>query len=80
MSKEEWFREFERCEAEHPDWTDDELSDMAYERMVDRASEIADRLAECLKDAGRPLRVPRKLWAWGKMIRGRIVVLGKVER
>jgi hypothetical protein len=46
MSKEEWFREFERLEAEHPNKSDDELSDMAHEAWVDKMATTADRLLD----------------------------------
>ena len=46
MSKEAWFREFERLEAEHPDMADDELSDMAHEALVDRIAAKADQLVD----------------------------------
>ena len=50
MSKEEWFQEFERLEAEHPDKSDEELSDMAEEALVDRMAYQADTLLDEMKD------------------------------
>ena len=50
MSKESWFRKFERLEALHPDLSDDELSDMAHEAMVDEMALRADMLADEAKE------------------------------
>jgi hypothetical protein len=44
MSKDAWFREFERLEAEHPEKSDDELGDMAHDALVDKLADRADRL------------------------------------
>ncbi len=46
MSKEEWFREFERLEAEYPEKSDEELSNMANMQMVDRQAARADQLLD----------------------------------
>ena len=46
MSKEAWFQEYERLEAEHPTLSDEELSDMAHEQMVDRQVAKADSLRD----------------------------------
>lgn len=47
MSKDAWFREFERLEAEREDGeidgTDEQLAEIAHERMVDRIADAADR-------------------------------------
>jgi hypothetical protein len=52
MSKEEWFRHYERLEAEHPDATDEELSDLAFESMTDQLSATADALKDAAKYEG----------------------------
>ena len=52
MSKEAWFREFERLEAEHPERSDDELSDMAWDAAVDRMACQADQLRDEAKYEG----------------------------
>ena len=49
MSKEEWFAEFERLEAEHPEKSDAELSDMAHEAMVERQAVRADHILDEMK-------------------------------
>jgi len=46
MSKEDWFRHFERLDAEHPGLSEEELSDMASDAQID---EMADR-ADMIKD------------------------------
>ena len=56
MSKEAWFVQFERLEAERDageiDATDEQLSDMAHDAMVDRMAEQADRLSDEAKYEG----------------------------
>ena len=47
MSKDAWFREFERLDAEMangeiPQMTEDELADAAHEAMVDRFADAVD--------------------------------------
>lgn len=52
MSKEAWFREFERIEAERPEITDDEvLSDMASEALRDKMADEADHALDRYKDS-----------------------------
>jgi len=46
VSKEEWFREFERLEAEHPEKSDEELSQMAHDAQVDMMAAKADQLLD----------------------------------
>ena len=46
MSKEEWFREYERLEAEHPDKDPEELSEMALEKLIDKVAAQADQLLD----------------------------------
>ena len=46
MSKEAWFQEYERLEAEHPEKSDEELSNMAHDQMVDRQVAKADSLRD----------------------------------
>lgn len=46
MSKDEWFAEYERIEAERPDLTDAELADLAHEALVDRMADRADALLD----------------------------------
>jgi len=52
MSKEDWFRHFEEIDAEHPELSDDEKSEMASEaqrdEMADRADLISDERKEGL--------------------------------
>lgn len=50
MSKEEWFREFEHLEAEHPEKSDEELADLVHEKMVDRFTTKADMLLDAEKE------------------------------
>ena len=57
MSKEEWFRQFERLEAEHPEKSDEELSNMAQEALVDQISAKADQLVDEAKTEG-PVILP----------------------
>ena len=49
MSKEQWFENFERLEAEYPNLSDEDLSEMASERQRQDFAERADRL----KDEGK---------------------------
>ena len=49
MSKEAWFKEFERLQAEHPEKSDEDLSDMAHEAVVDRMAARADFLLDEMK-------------------------------
>ena len=44
MSKADWFEKFEYLQAEHPDMTDEELSEMATERQRDEYAERADQI------------------------------------
>jgi hypothetical protein len=44
MSKEAWFANFEYLQAEHPDMTDEDLSEMASERLRDQFADRADQL------------------------------------
>lgn len=46
MSKEDWFRNFERLVAEHPELSDEDLSKMASSRQRDAYIELADRLKD----------------------------------
>ena len=50
MSKANWFEHYERLEAEHPTWTDDQLSDGALEaqrdQMADRVDQMKDQKME----------------------------------
>jgi len=50
MSKDSWFREFERLEAEHPEKTEDELSDMAHDQMADKMAQRVDRAKDERKE------------------------------
>ena len=59
MSREEWFRAFEQLYAEHPDATDDELSDLAHELMVDRLTARAEQLRDEAKYEQRRSDEPR---------------------
>ena len=49
MSNESWFKEFERLEAEHPDFGDATLSDMADEALSDKMADQADRALDEMK-------------------------------
>jgi len=53
MSKDEWFAEYERLEAERPDLTDEELADLAHEALIDRWADRADMLLDAEKEADR---------------------------
>ena len=50
MNKEAWFKHFEQLEAEHPDLSDETLSDMAHEAMVDEMADKADMLKDEAKE------------------------------
>jgi len=50
MSKEAWFRQFERLEAEHPEKDDDELGDMAHEAMVEGFAQQVDQAMDEKKE------------------------------
>ena len=57
MSKEAWFREYERLEAEMeageiPQMTEDELADAAHVAMVDRFADEADMAKDMRKESG----------------------------
>lgn len=52
MSKEDWFRHFEREAAEHPEMTDEELSDRASERQADEFAARADQAKDEAKYDG----------------------------
>ena len=43
MSKDAWFAEFERLEAEHPELSDDKLSDLATKALADSMADAADQ-------------------------------------
>ena len=43
MSKEDWFRHFEHEAAEHPELSDEELSERAYQRQIDEYADRADQ-------------------------------------
>lgn len=49
MGKEQWFREFERLEAEHPEKTDEELADMARDATADRLADEVDKAMDEVK-------------------------------
>lgn len=49
MSKEAWFQNFERLEAEYPELSDEDLSELASQRQRE---EFADR-ADLLKDEAK---------------------------
>ncbi len=44
MSSDNWFAHFERLDAEYPDKSDEELSEMASEAQVDEMADRADML------------------------------------
>lgn len=44
MSRDNWFEHFERLDAEHPEKSDDELSEMATEAQVDEMADRADQI------------------------------------
>ena len=57
MSKEVWFEEYERLDAEMangeiPQMTEDELADAAHEAMVDRFADEADMAKDMRKERG----------------------------
>lgn len=54
MSKEEWFRNFEQREAEHPELDDEQLSDLAMQDTIDQAADQADMLVDAAKEEGWP--------------------------
>lgn len=52
MSKAEWFRNFERLEAEHPDWSQDKLSEAALDAQRDEMADQADMMVDAKKEQG----------------------------
>ena len=42
MSKEDWFRHYERIEAERPELSEDTLADLAHEALMDEMADAAD--------------------------------------
>ena len=48
MSSDAWFRQFERLDAEHPNLSEDELSEMAEQAVRD---EYADRVDAAMDEA-----------------------------
>ena len=55
MSKEAWFQEFERLDAEMengeiPQMTEDELADAAHEAMVERFADAVDMAKDMRKE------------------------------
>jgi len=52
MSKQAWFHEYERLEAENPTATDEELCEMADEALIDNMSSAADAASDEARDHG----------------------------
>ncbi len=52
MSKERWFAQYERLEAEFPDWSDDKLSEAALEAQRDEMADQADMMVDQQKEQG----------------------------
>lgn len=50
MSKEAWFANFEYLQAEHPDMSDEDLSEMASERLRDQYADRADQINDERKE------------------------------
>jgi len=46
MSKDAWFAQFERLEAEHPEKSDFELGNMAQDALADQMAAQADYLKD----------------------------------
>lgn len=51
MSKEAWFREYERLEAEYPEESDEMLDKMARDCVADDMAARADQLADEAKES-----------------------------
>lgn len=52
MSKEQWFQNFERIQAEHPELSDEEASEMASEKQREDFADRADQLKDEAKYDG----------------------------
>ncbi len=50
MSKEAWFREYERLEAEYPEFSAEKLDQMARDCVVDDMAAMADQLVDEAKE------------------------------
>jgi hypothetical protein len=55
MSKEAWFREYERLynereDSDDPGETDDELAERAHENLVERQADLADHARALMKE------------------------------
>ena len=58
MSKDDWFRHYERIEAERPELSEDTLADLAHEALADEMAADADRLKDEAKETGRGRTLP----------------------
>ena len=52
MSKEAWFREFERIQAEYPEMSDEKASEQAFEDLTDKFADAVDRAKDEKKEQG----------------------------
>ncbi len=46
MSKQDWFEKFERVQAERPELSDEDASELAYQRQREEFADRADRLKD----------------------------------
>jgi hypothetical protein len=53
MSREQWFRFYERVKAEHPELTDEQAAHRAGEELYDARCEAADNARKMQREEGR---------------------------
>ncbi len=58
MSKEDWFRHYERIEAERPELSEDTLADLACEALADEMADQVDLLYDEAKETNRGTSLP----------------------